>query len=363
MSIDIQILNSENDEKKMVDVSKYPDKPVIMPLILKSFLTSTSTDITVIIGSKVYQCHLMLLQCFAKFFRREEVKILRKIELPHKIVTPGAFKMIYHWMLTTKPILQSNGIVELFMATQFLDITTLTQSCWNFMDDTNRYNEAEAFLLFLEAKKCNCESVKQLMVTRISKFFLVLVSSREFLHLSFEETNIFLKSTNVAVNSEIEILLSGIRWLTYKWDKRKHHFMDIFKCVRFTMMSPLHITGLTMNFLKKEPKVNIVIDTLMSTDVQRIVTNSIAYVIRLSSDPRVSYDKEYRLHCLNELHLGEERPRLIITHTENNIPQNTKNCANQISATYKDFLLYLKMLNKKPASYFKNFKVSPNHAL
>lgn len=76
----------------------------------------------------------------------------------------------------------------------------LEEQCWAFIDNDELFSEDTAFLLYLEAKKIGNTAVMELMVPRIMKFFLLLVSTKDFLELSVDELCLLLKSNYICVN-------------------------------------------------------------------------------------------------------------------------------------------------------------------
>lgn len=76
----------------------------------------------------------------------------------------------------------------------------LEEQCWAFIDNDELFTEDTAFLLYLEAKKIQNTAVMELMVPRIMKFFLMLVSTKDFLELSVDELCLLLKSNYISVN-------------------------------------------------------------------------------------------------------------------------------------------------------------------
>ncbi|KAH1009071.1 hypothetical protein HUJ04_001495 [Dendroctonus ponderosae] len=76
----------------------------------------------------------------------------------------------------------------------------LVEQCWAFIDNVDVFNEDTAFLLYMDAKKRNLPEVKELMLPRIQLFFLMLVSSQDWLELEVDDIKNLLKSNYIAVN-------------------------------------------------------------------------------------------------------------------------------------------------------------------
>lgn len=147
-------------------------------------------------------------------------------------VTSRAFSIIYDWMISPTSeschLLRRDNILEIFLAAQHLGIKgwlffiyilykrdiffysiteiprrareELEEQCWAFIDNDELFCEDTAFLLYLEARKIGNTAVMELMVPRIMKFFLMLVSTKDFLELAVEELCLLLRSNYISVN-------------------------------------------------------------------------------------------------------------------------------------------------------------------
>lgn len=76
----------------------------------------------------------------------------------------------------------------------------LVEQCWAFIDHTDVFSEDTAFLLYMDAKEKNLPEVRELMLPRIQGFFLMLVSSQNWLELELDDVKNFLKSNYICVN-------------------------------------------------------------------------------------------------------------------------------------------------------------------
>lgn len=188
-------------------------------------------DCLVQIEDVQFNCHLLVLQCYSIYFNEKTSRDV--VKLPADSVTPKAFELIYEWMTyvhgDSYTILKRDNILEVFSAAQFLGIkglfnnfyaqnillrktitknegeifsvlTELEEQCWAFVDCEELFSEDTAFLLYLEAKKVGNTAVMELMIPRIMKFFLTLVSSKDFLDLKLDEVYVLLSSNYITVH-------------------------------------------------------------------------------------------------------------------------------------------------------------------
>ncbi|KAH0560709.1 hypothetical protein KQX54_007359 [Cotesia glomerata] len=193
-------------------------------------------------------------------------------------VTSKAFSIIYDWMISESnescQLLRRDNILEIFMAAQFLGIKELEEQCWAFIDNNDLFSEDTAFLLYVEARKLGNTPVMELMVPRIMKFFLLLVSTKDFLELQVEELCLLLRSNYICVNSEMEVLMSAVRWLMHDWETRRQYMLSVLKCVRFGLIAPWQLVE-----VKRNPENPEFMELMSNPEVQKMVDDGLAFVI------------------------------------------------------------------------------------
>ncbi|KYM96591.1 Kelch-like protein 26 [Cyphomyrmex costatus] len=304
-----------------------------------------NADCVIRIDHDEFHCHLLVLQSYSTFFDEKNCK---NIDLSGSSMTSKAFSIIYDWMISpineSCQLLRRDNILEIFMAAQYLGIKELEEQCWAFIDNDELFSEDTAFLLYLDAKKINNTAVMELMVPRIMKFFLMLVSTKDFLELSVDELCLLLKSNYICVNSEMEVLMSAVRWLMHDWNERKRNMLEVLKCVRFGLIAPWQLVD-----VKRNPENPEFMELMSYSEVQKMVDDGLAFVI-------IKYwygnQTEDYYHWIDLLGLNEP--------TNRNWAGEDKNYV-----TYREFLLYLEEYQKTNISELKTRKIqtkpiSPN---
>lgn len=180
-----------------------PRKPDIKELMIDIIMKHDKTDVDIIIDDTSFRCHLIVLQCYSKYFDKitDNPKV---ISLPSNEVTPRAFYMIYGWMLSSDPTVGRKDILEFFKAAQFLQIECASDQCWACICDY-QFVEDTALLLYLEAREIGLVDVQTAMYSRVCKFFLNLVASKDYLDLNIDEVFNFLNSNSIGVHQEMEV--------------------------------------------------------------------------------------------------------------------------------------------------------------
>ncbi|XP_043254221.1 uncharacterized protein LOC122398442 [Colletes gigas] len=316
-----------------------PEKTDLYQELARRITNYKNADCIVRIGVDEFHCHLLVLQSYSAFFDEKNCK---EIDLTESDVSSKAFATIYDWMISSQnescQLLHRDNILEVFIAAQYLCIKELEEQCWAFIDNDELFTEDTAFLLYLEAKKIKNIAVMELMLPRIMKFFLMLVSTKDFLELSVDELCLLLKSNYICVNSEMEVLMSAVRWLMHDWDNRKHQMLEVMKCIRFGLIAPWQLVD-----VKRNPENPEFMELMSFPEVQKMVDDGLAFVI-------IKYwygNQTEDYHHWIEL-LGLSEP------TNRNWAGEDKNYV-----TYREFLLYLEEYQRTKISELRNRKTLP----
>ncbi|XP_030561990.1 kelch-like protein 6 [Drosophila novamexicana] len=194
------------------------------------------TTVQIEINKMYFNCHVIVLQAYSKFFMELE-PIPLVVTLPEEKVSQKAFMLIYKWMLSDEPTLERNSIVAVFVAATYLRIRALLLACWTYFDDINCFNEANACIMYVESRNNPAlDIVRNLMLTRIQKFLLTFVATRDFLEVPLKHLVYLLSSDEICVNTEVEILFIAVRWLGHDWQSRKSSVPSLIGCIRFHSM-------------------------------------------------------------------------------------------------------------------------------
>lgn len=177
------------------------------PQLLHVIQNKKNWDIMIYIENYQFRCLLFALQMYSPYFRRFKSSNTLAIRLPSKWVTPLAFKVIYNWIMHEPSMKQKSynnrSIIEIYSAAQFLGINELVDSVCQTFDAIT--NEEKIFSLLPEVFRLDMPAFEQLFISRISRFFLTLVASQEFVDMKPRHVIQLLASENIGVNCEIEV--------------------------------------------------------------------------------------------------------------------------------------------------------------
>ncbi|XP_066595951.1 uncharacterized protein [Prorops nasuta] len=273
--VPLSSLGFTDDQPIDWDTIILPEKTDLYQELARRIVNYKNADCIVRIGDDEFYCHLLVLQSYSTFFDQHNCK---EIDLTGSSVTSKAFSIVYDWMISliseSCHLLRRDNILEIFTAAQYLGIKELEEQCWAFIDNDELFSEDTAFLLYLDAKKVGNTAVMELMIPRIMKFFLLLVSTKDFLELTVDELCSLLRSNYICVNSEMEVLMSAVRWLMHDWKNRQKFMLNVLRCVRFGLIAPWQLVD-----VKRNPENPEFMELMSYPEVQKMVDDGLAFVI------------------------------------------------------------------------------------
>lgn len=345
--------HEKNSPELRIKIDQISTKKYILNA-LKMLKRQEFCDVKIIIGVNVFNCHMVVLKSYSAYFKHLDDHCRDdqdSIELPEKEVSPYAFQTIYSWMLDDQATVGRTKFAEVLKAACFLRVDSMKNQYFCCIDNITLFNERFAFSLFLEAKRSDFPLIKKVMLRRISKVFLSVVASREFVELSFEEVRELLKSNYLAVNSELDILQATIRWLQHDWNQRRNFTMDLLKCVRFGLIPSWQIVEYKncpqqlKHIFKGEDVTQYLIEALSYISVKIYESQNNQESIEFNEE-----DSKKEI-VFKHLNIKEQIPRKIIRdplYEEFKFEKNSN-----VYENYYNFLRYLQIIQKCGSNHLK----------
>ncbi|XP_016947399.1 kelch-like protein 6 [Drosophila biarmipes] len=252
---------------------KQPPKDHLGAVLRYMIQNHLKTTVQIDINKMYFNCHFIVLQVYSRFFSElKEIPLL--VTLPEELVSQKAFMLIYKWMLSDDPVLDRRYIVEIFVAATYLRIGDLQAHCWQYFDDPQYYDEDSACVLYVETKYHPAlDVVRNVMLTRINKFLLTFVATKDFLDLPLAHLVFLLSSDRICVNTEIEVLFMAVRWMGHDWGKRSAHAQRIVPCIRFSLMPLWYLL-----YVRREEVHQLVKELISLQEVDHEINESISKI-------------------------------------------------------------------------------------
>jgi hypothetical protein len=277
---EISIFDKTTEADDLLELGHESNQPCVIARMKTRISNFLQTNLIVQISGHpkiLFNCHRCVLQCYSEYFY--QLGNVSEVILPADQVTPAIFKSIYEWMLLDDepqfPVHRYDALVELFTAATFLKIKDLLHQCWIIFDDEDIFHEETAFYFYQKVRQTQHADIKKIMLHRISRFFLTLVASKDYVELNTEEIVQLLQSNCIACSSEVEVLFSAIRWLLYDWVEREQQMLTIIKCIRFGLMTSMQLTYFSQGFDGD----HILAGVFNHLSVRQMVEDGLAFVI------------------------------------------------------------------------------------
>nr|CAD7440231.1 unnamed protein product [Timema bartmani] len=285
---DCKLCPSRDIDAEEVDLAI---KPCIFEMIHRFITNRNKADSSIIVHGTEFRCIKLVLQCYSKFFEERDMGDL--IELNVSSVTSSAFGDVYEWMMTLDgdyhKILRRDNIFDVFTAASFLGVSDLEEQCWCLFNCDETFQEDTAYLLLVEAMSKSNSVIVDVMLPRVNKFFLSLVSSKDFINLPVEFVVTILNSQHISVYNEIEVFMAATRWLMYDWERRISSVENVMRCVRFG-----NIFSCQLLDMRRNPDNPEFIEILSIPEVDKMVDEGLNYAVLMESHGQTPYCEGFK---------------------------------------------------------------------
>ncbi|XP_016957645.1 uncharacterized protein LOC108029694 [Drosophila biarmipes] len=333
------------DSLKKRETSKsFDQKTNLYQEIVSRVKRRAQTNSEVTIGKSRHPVHLMALQSFSRMFRDMSNDL--SVDLPEEKITPRSFCLIYDWMIEDTPILPRLGLLEVLQAASFLDMPQLVSQCQYCLE--NGFKEDSAAILYFEAKILKLEETHRECLMRVSKFFLTLVASQEFLRLPLKPLLMLIASNSIGVNMELEVFMAAARWLNHHWPQRQTNITAVTSSIRFGLIPP----WLLIQLQKPDVTAVEVRRIVSEPEVRQAIHDGIAY-----TTTRLFYgaDREAFMQHLHKTNVKPPMQRYWI-YDRKCRHHHRMQCKITLDLTYETFVEYLNYLQMQHRDYWQSME-------
>lgn len=220
-------------ELKFPRMRDIPEKS-IEDLLRKMMIKNKKGTAIIKIGKQVFHYNSVLLRLHSQIFAVTDA-CQDCFEFDEKYVPIEGFVGAYRWLRLGNCI-ELTELMPVFQVASFLQFDLLAEYCWDRVCD-NSLSEKIIFDLFRAAEDFSLlNNARHYLSKRISRSFLALVGSEEFMQLSAEQVILILDNDSIGVNCEAEVFYAAVRWISRDPTERLVHMHAIMKTVRFAYM-------------------------------------------------------------------------------------------------------------------------------
>ncbi|XP_070072801.1 kelch repeat and BTB domain-containing protein 12 [Drosophila takahashii] len=279
-----------SDDEDIVVLS-HRIKPV--DVLMETIQKNEMADIIVTVEGHSFPCHAVILCIYSKVMAKLILELDAgedNLVFDTPEMSPKGFSDTYQWMISTYGTLDYNNFIDILRTAYFLEIPELLEICWKNLD-MHVFDEFSAFSILYQGRRAHeLVEIIEKMSGRISRATLSIIASREFLSLSEVQVCCLLKSSYLAVNSEIELLYSALMWLFHHWPERQSSTVKVLKNIRYGYLSPTMLSKFkSLGRNKIGPFAEIFTKLIESPDLSQLVRDGLFYsslVITFQNDPK-----------------------------------------------------------------------------
>ncbi|XP_055351165.1 kelch-like protein 5 [Paramacrobiotus metropolitanus] len=186
-------------------------------------------------------CHRSVLSVYSGYFRtmfqsgmkesKQEVVQLHNIS--HAIL----FQLIDYCYMTDIIVTDSN-VQCVLIAASFLDIPVVVDACWKFMEDNMDVKNCLMLYCFADSDAHKNSALADKARALTLKHFALISQGPEFLEMPKNIVIDVVRSDDLCVAHEDDVLLTITRWLQHDFEKRRWEFWEVLQQIRQAYLSP-----------------------------------------------------------------------------------------------------------------------------
>ncbi|XP_043659615.1 uncharacterized protein LOC122624209 [Drosophila teissieri] len=203
----------------------------------RAMYTILGATTRVFIGTATFWCTSSLLQFHSNYFECH-IRPVNRFREGADLCAVG-FRAVYAWMRLQEPLEPSmppEKLVVLIHTAMQLEMPRLLALCYRLLC-TERFREELAYQVYLKALKYpQLEALRKVMLQRIGTAFVAVIGGRDFVRMPLEDVMTMLQQDSLGVNTEMEVLVGIVRWLTVNAHEIASATPPLMDCLRLTLL-------------------------------------------------------------------------------------------------------------------------------
>ncbi|XP_055349927.1 kelch-like protein 5 [Paramacrobiotus metropolitanus] len=131
-----------------------------------------------------------------------------------------------------------SNVQSMLIAAAFLDIATVVDACWKFMDDHIDVSNCLMLYCFADSDAHKNPTLANKAKTLVLKHFVSISKGQEFLQVAKNTVLDLIRSDDLWATREEDVLLAVMRWLHHDLEQRRGEFWEILQNIRLSYLGP-----------------------------------------------------------------------------------------------------------------------------
>ena len=250
----------------------------------------TMCDATIVVDDMELPVHKNVLSATSPFFKNIFAQLTNpedsKITLRN--LTGQVMDDILHFAYTGEACIHDGNVRQLVATANFLQLQSLKDMTVDYLEQ--KLSPASAAEILILADKHNCKTLTQSAEKLIMDNFVIVSKTIGFKNVPFEMVHQFIKSEDIRVIKEEEVLEAVLTWAKSDRGNEKEkesHLADLLHEIRFPLISPAYLTEI----IEKDEFVN------KSSLCLNIITDGKNYHLpnskRNNIDPKLTHPRKF----------------------------------------------------------------------
>jgi len=179
----------------------------------KLWITGAHSDIKIMVESRVFNCHKVVLFATSQYFQSMFSSGMREVvsgEITFKEMEADTFELVMEYIYTGKEVVTQANVIKLLKASSLLQIKSLCEKCEIILEP---YVDKENCIDIWRLALIHCwDRVKARAVKKIHKHFVDLSKTDAFMRLDAYEIIQIIKHDNLEVPNEETVLDAVFAW-------------------------------------------------------------------------------------------------------------------------------------------------------
>lgn len=196
--------------------------------LYKFYQSQTMCDVTLVVGSRSFCCHRIVLACVSTYFRAmftSQMSEAQSNSITIHDLDEAAFELLIQFAYTARIKFTTENVQTLLYTSSILQMESVTTACGEFMKTHLHPTNCIAIRTFAE------QHGRQDLVARADAFardnFLAVMRHEDFLNISPSHLIAIIHSSDLNVPSEKEVYEAVIGWVKHKQAERLEHLPTV----------------------------------------------------------------------------------------------------------------------------------------
>lgn len=254
--------------------------------------TSKYCDFKLVINDKVFPVHKVVLSAASPYFEAMFSNNLLETEnssVDLVDVNEEIISLLLNFIYLGEIDITMDVVQEVARVANRFDILDLCHYCAKFLEDKITVENCIAILVFANMHDFTTLCIKARRFSE--RYFSEIIQTEDFLELPASTLKLFLKSENLSIHNELEVLQATLRWIIKDEESRMQYLTEFVDIIRMPLINDNNILDLMKDFSHYQ-----IVDTLNKVLEHKATGDKVGYNL-IRHEPRLCSRRSIYLLC------------------------------------------------------------------